>query len=158
MYKASCAKMIEGPQILDQSGEDMVSGPDQLDNKTRDRIAALFQSVTSQKVSAQVKFDIMQSAVETCPKVNMGCGRKRIPSLLDSGSQVTLICQSYFERKILPHIVPSRGEKVEAHQLFKLTAANNGKSPMSMYIKLNLDFSQAVRQYNHQYYWTAAAI
>ena len=82
----------------------------------------------------------MQRAVATCPRVNMGCGRKRIPSLLDSGSQVTLIHQSFFKQEILPHIQTSDGEKAEAHQLFQLTAANNGKLPVSMYVELDLDF------------------
>ena len=84
--------------------------------------------------------EVMQRAMATCPKVNIGCGRKRIPSLLDSGSQVTLICQSFFEQEILPHIKPSDGEKAEAHQLFQLTAANNGKLPISMYVELDLNF------------------
>ena len=70
----------------------------------------------------------------------MGCGRKVIPSLLDSGSQVTLICQSFFEQVILPHIKPADGEKEKAHQLFQLTAVNNGKLPISMYVELDLDF------------------
>ena len=74
------------------------------------------------------------------PKVNMGCRRKRIPSLLDSGSHVTLICQNFFEQEILPHIEPSDGEKAEAHQLFQLTAANNRKLPVSMYVELDLNF------------------
>ena len=52
-----------------------------------------------------------------------GYRRKRIASLLDSGSQVTLIHQ------ILPHIIPSGREKADVHQLFHLTAANNGKTP-----------------------------
>ena len=65
----------------------------------------------------------------------MGCGRKRIPSLLDSGSQVTLIYQRYFK----PHIRPSGKEKAEVHELFQLTAANHGKLPMSMYAELDLD-------------------
>ena len=68
----------------------------------------------------------------------MGCGGKKIPSLLVSGSQVTLIHQSFFEQEILSHIKPSDGEKV--HQLFQLTAANNGKLPISMYVELDLDF------------------
>ena len=38
------------------------------------------------------------------------------------------------------HIKPSDGEKAEAHQLFQLTAANNGKLPISMYVELDLDF------------------
>ena len=70
----------------------------------------------------------------------MGCGRKRIPSLLDTGSQVTIICQSFFEQEILTHIKPSDGEKAEVHQCFQLTAANHGKLPISMYVELDLDF------------------
>ena len=63
-----------------------------------------------------------------------------IPSLLDSGSQVTLIRQSFFEQEILPHIKPADGEKANAHQLFQLTAANDGKLLISMYVELDLDF------------------
>ena len=70
----------------------------------------------------------------------MGCGRKRIPSLLDPGSQVTLICQSFCKQEILPHMQPSDGGKAEAHQLFQLTAANHEKLPISMYVELDLDF------------------
>ena len=115
----------------------MVQTPD---NKAQNRIVELFESITSQNVSTQVNFDVMQRTVVACPKVNMGCGWERIPSLLDSGSQVTLICKSYFEREILPHIVPSSRKKAEACQLFQLTAVNNGKFPMSMYVELDLDF------------------
>ena len=63
-----------------------------------------------------------------------------IPSLLDSGSQVTFIHQSCFEQEILPHIKPSNGEKAKAHQLFQLTATNNEKLPISMHVELDLDF------------------
>ena len=124
-------KKIGAPQILGLSEGDKVSGPDEIDQMTmtRDIIVLLIESISSQNVSAQVKFDVVQSAVATCPKVNMGCGRKRIPSLFDSGSQVTLICKSYLKWEILPHIIPSSGEKAEAHQLFPQTAANNGNSP-----------------------------
>ena len=97
-------------------------------------IVGLIDKIASQQVSAQIKIEVMQRALATCPKVNMGCGRKRIPSLLDSGSQVTLVCQSFFEQEILPHIKPSDGEKAEVHQLFQLTAANNGNLPVSMYV------------------------
>ena len=51
-----------------------------------------------------------------------------------------LICQSFFEQEILTHINPSDREKAKAHQLFQLTAANNGKLPISMYVELDLDF------------------
>ena len=41
------------------------------------------EKISSQQVSTQIKIEVMQTAVATCPKVNMGCRRKRIPSLLD---------------------------------------------------------------------------
>ena len=129
------------PQTLDQSEGDKVSGPDPNDKINKDKgIVGLIEKISSQQVSAQIKIEVIQRVVATCPKVNMGCGRKRIPSLLDSGSQVTLIYQSFLEQEILPHIRPSDGEKAEAHQLFQLTAANNGKLPISMYMELDLDF------------------
>ena len=43
-------------------------------------------------------------------------------------------------QEILPHIKPSDGEKANAHQLFQLTAANDGKLPVSMYVELDLNF------------------
>ena len=91
------------PQILDQSEGDKFCGPDWIDKSNMDkRIVGLIEAISSQNVSAELKFEVMQRAVATCPKGNMGC-RRKIPSLLDSGSQVTLICQSYFEQEILPY-------------------------------------------------------
>ena len=84
------------PQTLDQSEGDKVCGPDHNDKLNKDKgIVGLIEKISTQQVSAQIKIEMMQRAVVTCPKVNMGCRRKRIPSLLDSGSQVTLICQSF---------------------------------------------------------------
>ena len=130
------------PQTLDQSDGEKVCGPDQIDKMIIDDngIVGLMEKISSQQVSAQVKIEVMQRAVATCPKINMGYGRKKIPSLLDSGSQVTLIHQSFFEQEILPHIKPSDREKANAHQLFHLTAANDGKLPISMYVELDLNF------------------
>ena len=67
------------------------------------------------------------------------CGIK-IPSLLDSGSEVTLLWQSYFNKHILPKIKPAMVEKATAHSLLKLTVTNDGQMPTKMYIKLNLTF------------------
>ena len=87
---------------MDQSEGDKVCGPDQIGQSNNGkRIVGLIETIFSQHVSAEIKFEVMQRTVATHPKINMGCGRKRIPSLLDSGSQVTLICQSYFKWDIL---------------------------------------------------------
>ena len=40
----------------------------------------------------------------------------------------------------MPHIQPSDREKAQTHQLFQLTAANQGKLSISMYVELDLDF------------------
>ena len=135
-------KKIMAPQTLDQSDGEKVCGPDQRDNTILESkgIVGLMEKISSQQVSAQVKIEVMQRAMATCPKINMGCGRKVIPSLLDSGIQVTLICQSFFEQEILPHLKPADEEKAKAHQLFQLTAANDGKLPVSMYVELDLHF------------------
>ena len=117
------------PQALDQSEGEKVCGPDQSDKTKHDKgIVGLMKKISSQQISVQIKIKVMQRAVATCPKVDMGCGRKRIPSPLHSGSQVTLIHQNFFEQEIMPHIKPSDGEKAEALQLFQLTAANNRKT------------------------------
>ena len=83
------------PQTLDPSEGGKVCGPDQNDKTDYGKgMVGLMENISSQQVSAQIKIEVMQRIVATCPKVNMGCGRKRIPSLLDSGNQVTLIHQS----------------------------------------------------------------
>ena len=58
----------------------------------------LLGSISSQTISVQVKVNAIQDEVINCPKVNTICGSKKIPSLLHSGSQVTLIHQVYFEK------------------------------------------------------------
>ena len=96
--KTPLPKKTMAPQTLDQSDGEKVCGPDWIDipiAKSKGMVG-LIEKISSQQVSAQVKIEVMQRAMATCPKINMGCGRKMIPSLLDSGSQVTLICQSFF--------------------------------------------------------------
>ena len=113
---------------MDQSEGGKACDPDWIDQSNYGKgIVGLIETISSQHVSALIKIKVMQRV----------CQRKRIPSLLDSGSHITLICQSYFKWEILPHIRPPGGEKAEAHQL---TAANHGKLPMSMYIELDLEF------------------
>ena len=84
--------------------------------------------------------EIMQRAVAKCPKVYISAHGIQIPSLLDSGSEVTLLWQSYFDQHILPKIKLATGEKANAHCLFKLTVANDGQMPIKMYTELDLTF------------------
>ena len=84
--------------------------------------------------------EIMQWAVAKCCKVCISTHWIKIPSLLDSGSEVTLLWQSYFNKYILPKIKPAMGEKADTHSLFRLTDTNDGQMPIRMYTELNLTF------------------
>ena len=64
----------------------------------------------------------------------------QIPSLLDWGSDVMLLRQSYFEKHLLPKIQAVTSEKAKAHQLFHLTVANDGQLPFKMYTELDINF------------------
>ena len=91
-------------------------------------------------ISAETKMEIMQCAVAKCPKVCISAHGIQIPSLLDSGSEVTMLWQSYFDQHILSKIKLATGEKANTHCLFKLTVANDGQMPIKMYTKLDLTF------------------
>ena len=111
-----------------------MSGPHEYEENS------LIVQLRNTSILAETKMEIMQHAVAKCPKVCISTHRIQIPSLLDSGSEVTLLWQSYFDQHILPKIKPATGEKADAHCLFKLTVANDGQIPIKMYTELDLTF------------------
>ena len=100
----------------------------------------VLRSIFSQGILAQDKVKIMQQAVAKCPKISIVSMGIQIPSLLDSGSEVSLIRYSYIKEHMLPKKEMPMGEKSDAHILFNLTAANDGKLPMRKYIELDVNF------------------
>ena len=82
----------------------------------------------------------MQCAVARSPEVCISAHGIQIPSLLDLGSDVTLLRQAYFEKHLLPKIQEVTGEKAEAHQLFHLMVTNDGQLPVKMYTELDVNF------------------
>ena len=76
-------------------------------------------------VSSEMKHKVMQRAVSQCPAVPMDLLGQQVPSLLDSGSMVTLIREGYFVKHIQPLLNKSSSKMTEAHSLFWLSAANN---------------------------------
>ena len=101
---------------------------------------SLIIQLRNTSILAETKMEIMQCAVAKCPKVCIHAHRIQIPSLLDSGSEVTLLRQSYFDQHILPKIKLATGEKSDTHCLFKLIVANDGHMPIKMYTELDLTF------------------
>ena len=100
----------------------------------------LIRSIHSSSVSAETKLEIMQCGVARSPKVCISAHGVQIPSLLDLGSDMTLLRQAYFEKHLLPKIQAVTGEKAKPHQLFHLTVTNNGQLPVKMYTELDINF------------------
>ena len=84
-------------------------------------------------ILATTKLEIMQRVVAKSPIVSNSAHGIQIPSLLDLGSEVTLLRQSYFEQHLLPRIQAVTSEKAEAHQLFHIMVTNDGQLPVKMY-------------------------
>ena len=120
---------------MDQPKGENVSGPHH-DHEEKSLVIQLRNAF----ILAETKMDIMQCAVAKCPKVCISAHGIQIPSLLDSGSEVTLLWQSYFDQHILPKIKLATGEKANTHCFFKLTVANDGQMPIKMHTKLDLTF------------------
>ena len=78
----------------------------------------VLRSISSHGILAQDKIEIMQQAVAKCPKMSISSKGVQIPSLLDLGSEVSLIQHSHFKEHLLPKIEAPTGEKSDAHVLF----------------------------------------
>ena len=82
----------------------------------------------------------MHRAVAKCLKINLGYKSYQIPSFLISGSDVTLIWQSYFDENLMHLVRTHSDEKSEAHTLFHLMVANDEQLPIMKYVELDLNF------------------
>ena len=63
-----------------------------------------------------------------------------IPSLLDSGSMISLTWQTYFNSYVRLQLGPAEGAMAEVHNLFDLKSANGGRIPLSRNVKLDVEF------------------
>ena len=64
---------------------------------------------------------------------------KLTKSLLDSGSEVTLINESYFKEHIEHRLLPSLGAYNNSHNLFSLRGIEEGNVPLSKHFECNIE-------------------
>ena len=102
------------------------------------RYEEMIQTLSSQAVSSDTKHKVMQRAVSQCPAIPMDLLGQKVPSLLDSGSMVTLICEGYFTKNIQPLLNKSSSKLAKAHSMFWLSAANNEIMPVSKYFEADV--------------------
>ena len=82
----------------------------------------------------------MQQTIAKCSKVSPSCKRVQIPSLLDSGSKVSLIHQAYCKECFLPRIDTPLGKEANPNVLFNLTVPHDGQLPIKMYTEFDINF------------------
>ena len=109
-----------------------------LQNPSVIRYEEMLRTLMSHAVSSETKSCVLKRAVHHCPSMSMEILGQRIPSLLDSGSMVTLICETYFKKDILPLLKRLTGDLTEAHSLFWLLTANNQVVPVSKYFEADV--------------------
>ena len=105
---------------------------------TKEDIDCLFQTVNSNTISDEDKINILEQAVAPCPETKITIKDKNPNSLLDSGSMVTLMTQSYFEEHLRNSISDSTPGSAEAHQLFNLKGAGENQIPLTKYFSCDI--------------------
>ena len=90
--------------------------------------------------SMQTPFKIMKQAVAKCPSIELKVRGESVPSLLDSGSMVSLMQQDHFNQYFRLQLGPTEGSVADTHHLFNLRSASGGAIPLSRYVELDVEF------------------
>ena len=82
---------------------------------------------------------LFNRVVSQCPAIPMDLLGRKVPSLLDPESMVTLICmRGILLKNILPLLNKSSGELAEAHSMFRLSTGNNEVMPILKYFEADV--------------------
>ena len=96
-------------------------------------------TVTCKSVTDNVKLSIMEEAVAPCPEIVMTIHGQTNKALLDSGSEVSLMNQSYFTKAVQPRIPPPIPGRENAHLFFHLKGVEDGRVPLSDYFTTDVE-------------------
>ena len=99
----------------------------------------LREEIACKTLSDTNKIDIMQQAVAPCPEIVMSIKGKPTRSLLDSGSEVTLVKESYYKEHIEHCLLPSSGSYNNLHNLFSLRGVEEGHVPLSKHFECDIE-------------------
>ncbi|CAH3179231.1 unnamed protein product [Porites lobata] len=78
---------------------------------------------------------VYERAVGSCPVTTVKLGGVHVRCLLDSGSQVSTIAESFFNK----HFRPRRSKLLDTNQWLTLTAANGLEIPYIGYLELDFE-------------------
>ena len=106
---------------------------------TAQHLDLLREEIACKTLSDTNKIDIMQQAVALCPEIVMSIKGKPTRSLLDSGSEVTLVNKSYYKEHIEHGLLPSSGSYNNLHNLFSLWGIEEGHVPLSKHFECDIE-------------------
>ena len=81
----------------------------------------------------------MDQAVAPCLEIVMSIKGKSTRSLLDSGSEVTLMNESYYKEHIEQQLVPCSNNYNNSHNLFSLKGIEEGHVPLSKHFVCDIE-------------------
>ena len=95
-------------------------------------------TVTCKTLTESECYTIMEQAVAPCPEITMIIKGQKVRALLDMGSQVTLMNESYFLQNI-QQLLPTRDkDHLNAHKLFNLKGVEDGCVPLIKYFSVDI--------------------
>ena len=97
---------------------------------TKEDIDCLFQTVTCSSISEEDKITILEQDMAPCPEIEIQIKSNSPKSLLNSGSMVTLMTESYLREHIKPLIADTQPGVADAHSLFNLKGAGENNIPL----------------------------
>ena len=104
----------KGHECRRGASADPQSQPQSL-STSRTKFEDMLQTLSSNAESFKTKQHVLKRAASQCPSVSIEFLGLQVPSLLDLGSMVTLVCEGYFTKNILPLLQSLASNLTEAH-------------------------------------------
>ena len=109
-------------------------------------------TVTCKTLTEAERYNIMEQAVALCPEITMIIKGQKVRALLDMGSQVTLMNESYFVQNIQQLLPTVDKDHLNAHKLFNLKGVEDGCVPLTIYFLVDIQIA------NFQLEWTLCTL
>ena len=94
--------------------------------------------VTCKTLTEAECYNIMEQAVAPCPEITMTIKGQKVRALLDMGSQVTLMNESYYLQNIQHLLLTVDKDHLNAHKLFNLKGVEDGRVPLTKYFLVDI--------------------
>ena len=95
-------------------------------------------TVTCKTLTQSECYTITEQAVALCPEITMIIKGQKVRALLDMGSQVTLMNESYFLQNIQQLLPTVDKDHLNAYKLFNLKGVEDGCVPLTKYFSVDI--------------------